>query len=134
MTKRAAEEYLVHLAAKQAVSPGVRKRPARPTRQKAGSAEPCQPDLYNVRFVVEKSFMDKLDRAAEVSGMGDALHNMVKVFERALDEYLEKNDPERRQERRDKKAAGKLTAEPVAPKNNPCSRTIRRDRSRPAQP
>ncbi len=94
MTKRAVEEYLVHLAPKPAVSPGVRKRAARPTRPEAGSVEPCQPGLFNVRFAVGKGFMDKLDRTAEVSGMGDAHHNMGEILERTLDEYLEKNDPE----------------------------------------
>ena len=132
MTKRAVEEYLVHLAARPTVSPGARRRPA-PTRHNAGSAEPCQPDLYNVRFVADKVFMDKLDRAAEVSGMGDALHNMGKVIERALDDYLEKNDPVKRQERRNKRAAAKVTveepAEPVAPKDS--GGTVERSRTIP---
>ncbi len=131
MTKRAAEEYLVHLAAKSVVSPGVRKRrvPAR-----AGTAEPCQPGLYNFRFAAGKGFMDKLKRTAEVGGMGDALRNMGEIFERALDVYLEKNDPEKRQERRDKRAGAAVevtageAAEPVAPK---CNGTVERSRTIP---
>jgi hypothetical protein len=90
MTRRAVEGYLVHLSPRPAVSPGVRKRPApAPTRQQAqaGSAEPCQPDLYNIRLVEDEGLMAKLDRAAEVSGMGDTFHNMGEIFERALDEY-----------------------------------------------
>ena len=113
MTKRAAEEYLVHLAGKPAVSSGARRRPARST--KAGSAEPCQPDLYNIRFAAGMGFLDKLERAAAVGGMGDALQNMREVLERTLDEYLEKHDPEKRQERRDKRAAAKVTGKAVAP-------------------
>ena len=111
MTKRAAEEYLVHLAGKPAVSSGARKRPA------AGAAEPCQPDLYNFRFAAGKGFMDKLERTAEVGGMGDALHNMGKIFERTLDEYLEKHDPEKRQVRRDQRAAAKVTGKKVTGKS-----------------
>ncbi|MCH6580381.1 MAG: HNH endonuclease [Nitrospinae bacterium] len=92
-----------------------RRVPAR-----SGTAEPCQPDLYNVRFAAGKGFMDKLDRAAEVGGMGDALHNMSQILERGLDEYLEKHDPEKRQVRRDQRAAAKVTGRkvtgnPIAP-------------------
>ena len=138
MTKRAAEEYLVHLAGKPAVSSGARKRPGRPT--KAGSAEPCQPDLYNIRFAAGTGFLDKLERAAAVGGMGDALQNMRGILERTLDEYLEKHDPEKRQERRDKRAAAKVTGkptepvaltEPVAPKDS--SGRVARSRTIPTQ-
>ncbi len=139
MTKRAAEEYLVRLAAKPAVNSGARRCHA--TRPKAGSAEPCQPDLYNVRFVADKDFMNKLERVAEVSGMGDALRNLGRIFERTLDEFLEKNDPEKRQERRDQRAAAAKKArarararanveEPVAAKEN--HGTAERSRTIPA--
>ncbi len=112
MTKREVQEYLVHLAPKPTVSPGARRRktPA-PEPGKPGSAEPCQPDIYNLRFAADKGFMDKLSRAAEVGGMGDACRNMARVFERALDAYLEKNDPWKRQERREKRATRKAHAE-----------------------
>jgi hypothetical protein len=142
MTKRAVEEYLVHLSPRPAVSPGVRKRPApAPIRQRAGSAEPCQPDLCNIRLVVDKGFMAKLDRAAEVSGMGDTFHNMGEIFERALDEYLARNDPEKRQARRDQRAAALAKAEadkvtvasvePVAPRDN--HGTVARSRTIPTR-
>jgi 5-methylcytosine-specific restriction endonuclease McrA len=136
MSKRAAEEYLVHLAAKPAVSPGARKRrvPSLAPARAAGSAEPCQPDLYNFRFAADKGFMDKLERTAEVGGMGDALRNMREVLERTLDEYLERNDPEKRQQRRDKRAAAKAnvgeSAEPVALEDR---RTAERPRTIPTQ-
>ena len=139
MTKREVEEYLVHLAPKPAVSSGVRKSPvsdpasanpaaadtatpSKPAPRKPGSAEPCQPDVYNLRFAVDKGFLDKLLRAAEVGGIRNARRNMAQVFERALDVYLEKNDPKQRQERREeraarKAAAEKATVEPVAPED-----------------
>jgi hypothetical protein len=91
------------------VSPGARRRPAR--AQEPGSVEPCQPDLYNLRFAADRAFMDKLTRAAEVGGVGNAGRDMVQVLERALDVYLEKNDPRKRQERRDKRATQKAHAE-----------------------
>ena len=127
MTKREVEEYLVHLAPKRTVSPGARRCPApasgrasdeaapvppakasssSPT-SKPGTAEPCQPDIYNLRFAADKGFMDKLSRAAEVGGVDNACRNMARIFERALDAYLEKNDPMKRQERREKRAAQK---------------------------
>ncbi len=83
--------------------------------------------------------MDKLSRAAEVGGMGNACRNMAQVFEHALDAYLQKNDPQKRQERREKRAsqkayveaeaqveveAEKVTAEPVAADDAARSRTI----------
>ncbi len=71
-------------------------RGLRSLRGVAGSAEPCQPDLYNFRFAADKGFLDKLERTAEVGGMGDALRNMREVLERTLDEYLERKDPEER--------------------------------------
>jgi hypothetical protein len=72
---------------------------------KPGSAEPCQPDLFNFRFAADQGFMDKLERAGEVSGVGDARCAMVQILERGLDELLEKHDPRRRQERREKRAS-----------------------------
>ena len=117
MTKREVEEYLVHLAPKATVSPGARQRPASssvPASDKAGSIEPCQPGIYNLRFAADKTFMDKLQRAANVSGVGDAGRNMARVLERALEAYLEKNDPRKRQERREKRAAQRALAEAQA--------------------
>ena len=139
MTKREVEEYLVHLAPKPAVSPGARQRPATspsPAAGKAGSIEPCQPGIYNLRFAADKAFMDKLQRAAEVSGVGHAGRDMARVLERALEAYLEKNDPRKRQERRAKRAtqralaeAGTVTAEAVA--GDDAHRTKARSRAIP---
>jgi len=115
MTKREVEEYLVLLAPKPAVSSGARKSPVSdPAPANPGSAEPCQPDVYNLRFAVDKGFLDKLLRAAEVGGIGNARRNMAQVFERALEVYLEKNDPEQRQARREERAARKAAAEAAA--------------------
>ena len=107
MTTREVQEYLVRLAPKPVVSPGARRRSA---SEQPGSVEPCQPDLYNLRFAADKAFMDELERAAEVSGVGSAGRDMARVFERALDAYLEKHDPRQRQERREKRAAQKARA------------------------
>ena len=114
MTRREVEEYLVHLAPRPAVLPGARRRPASspsPAANKAGSIEPCQPGIYNLRFAADKAFMDKLERAAEVSGVGNARRDMARILERALEAYLEKNDPRKRQERREKRAAQRALAE-----------------------
>ena len=137
MSKREVEEYLVRLAPKPAVNSGVRKRPAEhpaaalvsesasestPTSvappetppavpPRSGSIEPCQPDVYNIRFAAGKGFMAKLVRAAEVGGLGDAHRNLAQVLERALDGYLDRFDPIERQKRRDQRAAPKAAVD-----------------------
>ncbi len=121
----------------ESVPPATPPKPPSPAPKQPGSAEPCQPDIYNLRFAADKGFMDKLLRAAEVGGMGNACRNMARIFERALDAYLEKNDPWKRQERREKRAspkaraeaeveaeAEKVTAEPAASDAAARSRTI----------
>ncbi|MCP3986973.1 MAG: hypothetical protein GY723_21505, partial [bacterium] len=105
MSKREVEEYLVRLAPKPVVSPGVRKRPAPATPPPPSSIEPCQPDVYNVRFAAGRGLVDKLVRAAVVGGVGDAHRNLAEILERALDVYLDKFDPIERQQRRDQRAA-----------------------------
>ena len=137
MTKREVEEYLVGLAPKRVVSAGVRKRPAmrgtspssesrgdsdpfttrrepldsrssaRASPPRSGSVEPCRPETYNVRFAADKQFMDKLERAAEVAGVLNAHRNLAQVIEKALDVFLEKQDPQRRQQRCDSRQARK---------------------------
>ena len=102
-TKREVEEYLVHLAPRPTVSSGARKRSA------SGSVEPCQPGLFNVRFVAGQEFMDKLERAAEVGHI--AKRNLAEVLERSLDAYLSKHDPAVRQARREKRGAGQARRE-----------------------
>ncbi len=156
MTKREVEEYLVHLAPKPAVSSGVRKSlvsdpapanpaaaesiptatppepaPPEPAPKTPGSAESCQPDVYNLRFAVDKDFLGKLLRAAEVGGIRNARRNMAQVFERALDVYLEKNDPKQRQERREKRAARKAGAAALAPEDTHCRGGVERSRTIP---
>ncbi|MCP5109626.1 MAG: hypothetical protein GY953_02200, partial [bacterium] len=114
MTKREVEEYLVHLAPKPKVSPGARQRQATSSSSasaKGGSIEPCQPEVYNLRFSADKAFMEKLQRAAQVSGVGDAGRNMARVLEHALEVYLEKKDPRKRQERRQKKRTAQRAAQ-----------------------
>ena len=58
--------------------------------------------------------MDKLQRAADVSGVGHAGSDLARVLERALEAYLEKHDPRKRQERREKRTAQKVLAETEA--------------------
>ncbi len=102
LTTRDVDKYLVQFAPKDVVSSGARKR---------GSAEACQPDLYNFRFAGNEEFLKKLERAALVSGIGDALGNMLELIDRSLDEFLAKYDPEMRQARREKRAARKASAD-----------------------
>ena len=61
MTTRDVAKYLVQFAPKDVVSSGARKR---------GSAEVCQPDLYNFRFAGNEEFMKKLERAAWSAASG----------------------------------------------------------------
>ena len=91
------------------MSSGARKRSA------SGSAEPCQPGLFNVRFVAGQEFMDKLERAAEVGHVGRMRkRNLAEVLERSLDAYLSKHDPAMRQARREKRGARQARREKPA--------------------
>ncbi len=137
MTKREVEEYLVRLAPRPVVSPGIRRQPVAPgvatpvsappvsadalpdsasdpaparpsTPTRRSSVEPCRPEVFNVRFSVGKEFMDKLERLAEVGGFGNMASNIARVLERAMDDCLEKRDPQQREQRREKREARKI--------------------------
>ena len=59
--------------------------------------------MFNFRFSAQKEFKDKFERLAEVLGVVNAEKHMAEVLEKALDAALEKKDPKKRLERRQKK-------------------------------
>lgn len=119
LSKRKVEKYLVQFDPKPVVKPGVRR---------VASVEPCQPGISNLRFAVGDEFMETLKRAAEVGGFGDEIENIELVLGRALETYLDKNDPERKQARRDKARAKKNEPKTAKAEASPTAdRTVSRE-------
>lgn len=83
-----------------------------PRPQPAGHIEPCQPELFNVRFPASQDFKNKLERLAEVLNISNPHGNIAAVLEAALDVAIDKKDPQKRQERREQRAA-KQKAKPT---------------------
>ncbi len=76
-------------------------------RKPAGSIEVASPGVYNIRFSAGKEFRAKLDRLAEVLGIEGAARHMPEIIEQALDLALEKKDPQKKLERRQKRQAAR---------------------------
>lgn len=142
MSKREVELYLVNLAPKKPVSAGYKKKstikpqtapkkatpatskpddtpllqtnPA-PTQPARSRVEPCQPQLFNVRFTASEEFTNKLERLGEVLGVHNPQANVAEILERALDLALEKKDPVKRQERREARKPKKPRASATSP-------------------
>jgi len=123
-TRRATEEYLVSLRPKPVFAPSIRKRPSRevlPTpvvpQPVAGPApepklsppvlQPARLDVFNFRFSAGRDFKDELERLAQVVGVENAQNHMAEVMEKALDIALDKKDPQKKLERRRKRAAAR---------------------------
>ena len=87
------------------------RRPASSLRP--GVLRPCAPDRFNVHFAADRSFKEKLQRLAEILGIESPQRNLATVLERALDEALERRDPQKRLERREKRKA--QTEAPTSP-------------------
>ena len=105
-------------------SSGSRTVPA-PSGTGRGSIEPARRQVYNVRFSAEESFKEKLERLAEVLGVFDPQREMAALLERALDIALEKKDPQKRLERREKRArAAKSSPRPDKGKTGHRSRSV----------
>ncbi len=90
-------------------------------RPRLGRIEAAQPEVYNFRFSAQKPFRDKLERLAEVLGVHDPNRNLGTLLEKAIDLALEKNDPQKKLERREKRAKSAQKS---------CPDKIRGDRSR----
>ncbi len=67
----------------------------------------ASPGVYNVRFSEGREFRAKLDRLAEVLGIEGAVRHMPELLEKALDLALEKKDPQKKLERRQKRQAAR---------------------------
>ena len=113
MTRRETEEYLVVLKPKPVFEPSIRKRPSTsdptatvpelsPRDKPAPSAspsprpvetpkssptilQPAREEVFNFRFSADKSFKDKFERLAEVTGVENAQKHMAEILETALD-------------------------------------------------
>ena len=132
-TKEEVKEIVAAVDPKPAVKPMIRRKPAcslesperrsdsadaaqpeRPfareesaPRKPAGSIEVASPGVYNFRFSAGKEFRAKLERLAEVLGIEGAARHMPEIFEKALDFALEKKDPQKKFERRQKRQAAR---------------------------
>ena len=140
MTRKETEEYLVALRPKRVFEPSIRKRPqpaappsrpAKPTpkapappvdaapKKSAPILEPARPDEYNFRFAADRGFKDKFERLAEVLGVENAQKHMAEILEKALDIALEKKDPKKKLERRQKRAKAKSSLNEITKTDEP---------------
>ena len=119
MTRKATEEYLVALRPKPVFEPSIRKQPqpAAPSPRVEAPAprleawpkksppilQPARPDEYNFRFAADRDFKVKFERLAEVLGVENAQKHMAEILEKAVDIALEKKDPKKKLERRQKR-------------------------------
>ncbi len=132
-TKEEVKEIVAALRPKPAAEPMIRRKPAArslesPQRPSDGAAEPVQlerpfsrvesespklvgnievasPGVYNFRFSAGKEFKEKFERLAEVLGIEGAVRRMPEILEKALDLALEKKDPKKKLQRREKREA-----------------------------
>ncbi len=72
-----------------------------------GAVEPVRRGRFNDRFAASDSFQEKLARLAELVGVHNPGANLAELFEMAMDCGLDKKDPQRKLERRRKRAAQK---------------------------
>jgi hypothetical protein len=133
MTRKETEEYLVALKPKPVFEPLIRKRPSLsppvtppPARRPAPPVDPtpkkspppvlqpARPEAFNFRFAANRDFKDKFERLAEVLGVENAQAQMAAVFEKALDLALEKKDPRKKLERRQKREKAKSRSNDLA--------------------
>ncbi len=130
MTRKETEEYLVTLRPKPVFEPSIRKRPSghkpaappqqpkkdnltpkapeppleqTPPKSSPPILQPARADEYNFRFSADRDFKDKFERLAEVLGVENAQKHMADILEKALDITLEKKDPKKKLERRNKR-------------------------------
>ena len=131
MTRKATEEYLVALRPKPVFEPSIRKRPqpAAPSPRVEAPAprleawpkksppilQPARPDEYNFRFAADRDFKVKFERLAEVLGVENAQKHMAEILEKAVDIALEKKDPKKKLERRQKRGESKISFERARP-------------------
>lgn len=137
MTRKETEEYLVALRPKPVLEPSIRKRPSHtpPPPEEPVTAltspppgngcpkktppppvlQPARPEEFNFRFAASRDFKDKFERLAEVLGVENAQKHMAAIFEKALDLALEKKDPKRKLERREKREQAKSRSNEIAP-------------------
>ncbi len=145
-TTRAAKEIVAAVNPKPAAKPTIRKKPlrslesAKATEDRAevsassseeeprpeqgkGTIEVAWRDFYNIKFSAGKSLREKLERFAEVVGVGNVERYMPEIFEWALDLALEKKDPQKKLERRRKREAAAARRATVSPASSGVSPT-----------
>ncbi len=86
--------------------------PGETERKLEGTLEVARPEVYNFKFSAGKEFKEKLERLAEVLGIGNAERHMPEILEQALDLALEKKDPKKKLERRRKREAARRETPP----------------------
>ncbi len=136
MKRKETEEYLVALKPKPVFEPSIRRRPqtaaaARPPAKLSAPPvddkpkksppvlQPARPEEFNFRFSAERDFKDKFERLAEVLGVENAQKHMADIFEKALDIALEKKDPKKKLERRQKREKTQSRLNEIAKNDEP---------------
>jgi hypothetical protein len=124
-TCKATQEYVVAIKPKPVFEPSIRRRPsapqpaappdkpsskapeprvdATPPKSSPTILQPATPDAFNFRFSADRAFKEKFERLAEVLGVVNAQKHMADIFEKAIDIALEKKDPKKKLERRQKR-------------------------------
>ena len=140
-TRKATEEYLVAIKPKPVFAPSIRRQPERvaapshstvpltaskppansaqatpPRKPSAPVLEPARPEVFNFRFAAGREFKNKFERLAEVVGVDNAQQHMAELFEKALDIALDKKDPKKKLERRQKRERAQSRSNEI-PKN-----------------
>jgi len=142
MKRQETAEYLVALEPKPVFEPSIRKRPqpaAPPSRpetptpmapappvdatpkRSAPILQPARPDAYNFRFSGDRAFKDKFERLAEVLGVENAQKHMAEILEKALDIALDKKDPKKKLERRERRQKGKSRLNEISKNDEPAT-------------
>ena len=146
-TRKATEEYLVTIRPKPVFAPSIRRQPQRapkpapaPSPQLESKAlpspepqpaptpktsppilQPAEPEVFNFRFSANREFKEKFERLAEVVGVENAQQQMAELFEKALDIALDKKDPKRKLERREKRAKSKSRSNEIPKTEHPAT-------------
>ena len=142
MTKNAVREYVVALAPKPVYEPSIRRRPepkqapevtpmtsapvqeatipqGPPPKSSPTILQPATADEFNFRFSADRNFKDKFERLAEVLGVENAQKHMAEILEKAIDIALEKKDPKKKLERRQKRAKAKSSLNEITKNDEP---------------
>ena len=94
-----------------------------PSGQKANLTPP-RPDRYNIKFSIDKTLKNKLERLGEVLGIRAVELNLERIIDRAIEDSLEKRDPIRKEERAEKRRETQKKEKTRTPSSKPISDSV----------